>query len=121
MIRAGWMRWWPVWLALGVVACAGAAPLPAPTAVSITRVDFAAIEAKLKRNATNQLQVHSLLGAPDAVGVSVEASGARYEEWLYYLGPASAAAPRGRRSTLEIKFNRQGVVRGYRGIEPKTP
>lgn len=114
MIRVGRTRWWPVWLALGVVACAGRAPLPAPTAVAITRVDFAAIEAHLKRNTTNQLQVHSLLGAPDAVGVSVEASGARYEEWLYHLGPTKA-------STLEIKFNRQGVVRGYRWIEPKTP
>jgi len=121
MIRAGWMRWWPAWLALSVVACAGGAkPLPAPTSVAITRVDFAAIEAKLKRNTTNQLQVHSLLGAPDAVGVSVEASGARYEEWLYYLGPTNAARG-GKASTLEIKFNRQGVVRGYRWIEPKTP
>ena len=120
MIRAGWMRWWPVWLTLGVVACAGRAPLPAPTAVAITRVDFAAIEASLKRNTTNQLQVHSLLGAPDAVGVSVEASGARYEEWLYYLGQTNASRG-GKASTLEIKFNRQGVVRGYRWIEPKTP
>ena len=121
MISAGWTRWWPLCLALNVVACAGGAPLPAPTAVSIARVDFAAIEAKLTRNATNQLQVHSLLGAPDAVGVSVETNGARYEEWLYYLGPASASAPRGWRSTLEIKFNRQGVVRGYRWIEPRKP
>ena len=120
MIGAGRIRWWPVWLAFSVVACAGRAPLPAPTAVAIKRVDFAAIEAKLKRNTTNQLQVHSLLGAPDAVGVTVEASGARYEEWLYYLGPANVPA-RGKSSTLEIKFNRQGVLRGYRWIEPKTP
>jgi hypothetical protein len=120
MIYAGWVRWWPVWLALGLVACAGGASLPAPKSVSVTRVDFAAIEANLKRNTTNQLQVHSLLGAPDAVGVTVEASGARYEEWLYYLGPANVPA-RGKASTLEIKFNRQGVVRGYRWIEPKTP
>lgn len=121
MVYAERKRCWPLALALTVGACAGNnAVLPAPTAVSIVRVDFAVIESKLKRNATNQLQVHSLLGAPHAVGTLVEANGARYEEWLYYLNGSNAA---GRRvtPTLEIKFDRQGVVRGYRWIEPKAP
>ena len=119
MINAGWMRSWPLALALTAGACAGS-PMRAPTAVSIVRVDFAAIESKLKRNATNQLQVHSLLGAPHAVGTSVEASGARYEEWLYYLSESKTMGP-GVTPTLEIKFDRQGIVRGYRWIEPKAP
>lgn len=95
-------------------------PLPAPTSVTMVRVDFGLIEPKLKRNVTNQLQVHSLLGAPHAVGVTVESGGARYEEWLYYLNGANATGS-GKGTTLEIKFDRQGIVRGYRWVEPKTP
>lgn len=123
MVYMGWKWCPPVWLVLMLAACGGNPVLPAPTSVSVTRVDFAAIEAKLKRNSTNQLQVHALLGAPHAVGVSVEASGARHEEWLYYFSAANGANGAGRSATssLEIKFDRQGVVRGYRWVEPKTP
>lgn len=121
MVYAERKRCWPLALALAVSACAGNnAVLPAPTAVSIVRVDLAAIESKLKRNATNQLQVHALLGAPHAVGTSVETNGARYEEWLYYLKNSNPMGP-GVTPTLEIKFDRQGIVRGYRWIEPKAP
>lgn len=107
---------------MAVGACGGTAALPAPTSVAVARVEFAAIEAKLKRNATNQLQVHTLLGAPHAVGASVDTTGVRYEEWLYYLG--ANGAPGTRRdgaATLEIKFDRQGIVRAYRWLEPKAP
>lgn len=121
MVDAGWGRYWPLALALATGACAGNnAVLPPPAPVSAVRVDFTALESKLKRNTTNQLQVHALLGAPHAVGVAVEASGARYEEWLYYVAGTNGSA-RAASSTIEIKFDRQGVVRGYRWVEPKTP
>lgn len=111
-----------VGLALAAGACGGTAALPAPTSVAIVRVEFAAIEAKLKRNATNQLQVHTLLGAPHAVGASVDTNGVRYEEWLYYLGAnGTSSARRETAATLEIKFDRQGIVRAYRWLEPKAP
>ena len=117
----GWVRYWPLVLALTAAACAGnKAVLPAPAPVSVVRVDLTSLESKLKRNTTNQLQVHALLGAPHAVGVAVEASGARYEEWLYYVAGTNGSTGAAN-STIEIKFDRQGVVRGYRWVEPKTP
>jgi len=119
----GVWRWaGPAGLVLVLGACGGTAALPAPTSVSVARVEFAAIEAKLKRNATNQLQVHTLLGAPHAVGASVDTNGVRYEEWLYYLGANGTPGPRrDGAATLEIKFDRQGIVRAYRWLEPKAP
>lgn len=119
-------RVWRWVLSVGVVlalgGCGGTAALPVPTSVAVARVEFAAIEAKLKRNTTNQLQVHTLLGAPHAVGASVDTNGVRYEEWSYYLDPngASGGARRNGPSTLEIKFDRQGIVRAYRWMEPKA-
>lgn len=105
-------------LVLALGACGGHAALPAPTTVSIARVEFAAIEAKIKRNSTNQLQVYTLLGAPHAVGASVDTNGVRYEEWLYYFD--ANGARRNGSATLEIKFDRQGIVRAYRWMEPKA-
>jgi len=108
-------------LAVVLGACAGA-PAMSPSPPAAVRIDFAAIEAKLKRNTTNQLHVHTLLGAPHAVGASVDTTGVRYEEWLYYLGTNGAArARRDGAATLEIKFDRQGIVRAYRWLEPKAP
>ena len=54
------------------------------------------------------------LGAPTGVGVTVESSGERYQEWTYYHGegrfPGMADA---RMKVLQIKFDQRGVVRAY--------
>lgn len=116
---SGWAHWrQPLWLAVLLSACAGEAMVQSPAPEAPASVDFSAIEAKLKRNGTNQLRIHSLLGAPHAVGVAVEPNGVRYEEWVYYFNGVNGAGRLGK-STLEIKFDRQGVLRGYRWIEPQ--
>lgn len=117
---SGWAHWrQPLWLAVLLSACAGEAMVQSPAPEAPPSVDFSAIEAKLKRNGTNQLRIHSLLGAPHAVGVAVEPNGVRYEEWVYYFNGVNGAGRLGK-STLEIKFDRQGVLRAYRWLEPKS-
>lgn len=109
--------------ALVLAACAAAPtapePAPPPTAPATpasARVDLAALERKLKPQVSTQLQVHQLLGAPQAVGASVEANGVRYEEWVYYFhGANDPTTP----SRLELRFDRRGVLRGYRWYEPR--
>lgn len=96
------------------IAPASAPPPTAPAPDVSARVDLAALERKLKPQATTQLQAHQLLGAPHAVGASVEANGVRYEEWVYYFNGANETASR-----LELRFDRRGVLRGYRWHEPR--
>jgi len=76
--------------------------------------DLAAFDAKVVRGVTTQAEVRGWLGAPAGFGVSVEASGERYEEWNYYYG--SVRIPRAKDTdvkVLQIKFDERGVVRAY--------
>lgn len=76
--------------------------------------DLATFNAKVDRGATTQLQVQSWLGAPDSTGVSVETNGERYAQWTYYYGAGSLSGPTNARvKTLQIKFDRAGIVRAY--------
>jgi hypothetical protein len=76
--------------------------------------DLSAFDAKVQRGVTTQADVRGWLGAPAGVGVSVDTSGERYEEWNYYHGtvriPGSADS---HVKILQIKFDQRGVVRGY--------
>ena len=76
--------------------------------------DPSVFEAKVQRGTTKQAEVRAWLGAPAGVGISVEISGERYEQWTYYYGeghlPNLADA---RLKLLQIKFDQQGVVRSY--------
>jgi hypothetical protein len=76
--------------------------------------DLAAFEAKARRGATTQAEVRAWLGAPPGVGMSVESTGERYEQWTYYYAtgrlPGMADA---RVSILQIKFDPRGVIRAY--------
>jgi hypothetical protein len=83
--------------------------------------DLAAFDAHVQRGLTTQAEVRAWLGAPTAVGVAVESSGGRYQEWTYYHGaghlPDMADA---RLKILQIKFDQGGVVRAYNWSgEPK--
>ena len=76
--------------------------------------DLHTFESKVQRGATTQAQVRGWLGAPSGVGVAVDTGGERYEEWSYYYGEGQLPnMPDARLKILQIKFDRNGVVRGY--------
>mgnify|MGYP001574012536 CR=1 FL=1 len=76
--------------------------------------DLNIFESRVGRGVTTQAQVRGWLGAPMGTGFTVNTSGERYEEWTYYYGdghlPDMADA---RLKILQIKFDRQGITRGY--------
>jgi hypothetical protein len=76
--------------------------------------DLLTFESRVQRGVTTKTDVTAWLGPPSSTGQSVETSGERYEEWTYYQGegrlPSMADA---RLKILQIKFDQEGVVRGY--------
>jgi outer membrane protein assembly factor BamE (lipoprotein component of BamABCDE complex) len=76
--------------------------------------DLSTFESKVQRGATTQAQVRGWLGAPNGIGVAVDTGGERYQEWTYYYGEGRLPnMPDARLKILQIKFDRNGVVRGY--------
>jgi len=76
--------------------------------------DVSAFTANVKQGATTQAEVRRWMGAPSGVGVSVDTSGQRYDEWIYYYGEGSVyRSGDAKLKILQIKFDRDGVVRGY--------
>jgi hypothetical protein len=76
--------------------------------------DISTFTAKVQRGVTTQSDVKGWLGAPAGTGVSVETSGDRYDEWIYYHGAVKVPGSKDSRvRVLQIKFDRNGVVRGY--------
>ena len=96
--------------------------LPACGTVEIGRdFDLPAFDAKVQRGVTTQAEIRGWLGAASGVGLSVDASGERYEEWSYYYGQGSfPSLANARLKVLQIKFDQRGVVRAYNWSgEPK--
>jgi hypothetical protein len=76
--------------------------------------DLNAFSAKVQRGVTTQADVKTWLGAPAGTGVSVDTSGERYDEWIYYHGAVKIPGSKDSRvRLLQIKFDKGGVVRGY--------
>jgi hypothetical protein len=76
--------------------------------------DLATFQSRVQRGVSTQAEVRAWLGAPAGTGVSVEASGERYEQWNYFLGMASVqGAEPARVKLLQVKFDAQGLVRAY--------
>ena len=83
--------------------------------------DLAAFESRVQRGVSTQAEVRGWLGAPTAVGMAVESSGERYEEWAYYYGSGQLPSMSDARvKILQIKFDQRGLVRAYNWSgEPK--
>ena len=76
--------------------------------------DISTFTAKVQRGVTTQSEVKSWLGAPAGTGVSVETSGDRYDEWIYYHVAVKVPGSKDSRvRVLQIKFDKGGVVRVY--------
>jgi outer membrane protein assembly factor BamE (lipoprotein component of BamABCDE complex) len=71
-------------------------------------------ESRVERGTTTQAQVRGWLGAPAGTGMAMDTGGTRFEEWTYYYGEGQLPdMSDARLKILQIKFDRQGVVRGY--------
>jgi len=76
--------------------------------------DLDTFKTKVERGATTQTMVRSWLGSPRGTGMVVETTGNELEEWTYYFG--SGKLPdlgKTNFSMLQIRFDKEGVVRGY--------
>lgn len=76
--------------------------------------DVRAFETKVERGVSTQNQVRAWLGEPTGTGVSVDTGGERFDEWTYYFAAGKLTDMSGSRvKMLQIKFDKQGIVRGY--------
>ncbi|MDH4285266.1 MAG: outer membrane protein assembly factor BamE [Gallionellaceae bacterium] len=76
--------------------------------------DVRSFEAKIERGVTTRDQIRSWLGAPSNTGVNVDTGGDRYDEWTYYFAAGRLTETSVMRvKMLQVKFDKQGVVRGY--------
>lgn len=76
--------------------------------------DLRAFEARIERGVSTQSQVRAWLGAPAGAGVNVDTGGERFEEWTYYSASGRLPDMAGAKvKMLQIKFDQQGIVRGY--------
>ena len=76
--------------------------------------DMNTFQSQVEQGTTTRNQVRDWLGNPSGTGVSVSADGQRYDEWTYYFGEGKASAmSAAKMKILQIKFDRQGIVRSY--------
>lgn len=76
--------------------------------------DIKAFTGRVERGMTTQNQVRSWLGAPTSTGIRVETDGQRFDEWTYYFAKGNLSNVSATRlKTLQIKFDRNGIVQGY--------
>lgn len=76
--------------------------------------DLSAFDAKVQRGVTTQADVRAWLGAPSGVGVSVDSTGERLQEWTYYRGEGRLPGMKNLQlKLLQVKFDQRGVVRSY--------
>lgn len=76
--------------------------------------DLNAFASRVERGVTTQAQVQQWLGAPKGTGTVVSTGGETYEEWTYFYGYGKMGnMSHAEMKMLQIKFDRQGIVRGY--------
>ena len=76
--------------------------------------DVKAFSTRVEQGVTTQADVRSWLGEPTSVGISVATDGERFDEWDYYFAEGELAdMSTARIKILQVKFDKQGKVRGY--------
>ena len=76
--------------------------------------DLQAFEARVQHGVTTRAQVHDWLGDPKSTGISMDTNGRQFEEWTYLHGQGRLPGMKDARfKILQIKFDKEGVVRGY--------
>lgn len=76
--------------------------------------DLRSLDTKIERGITTQEQIRTWLGVPTNKGGSLDTGGERFDEWTYYFASGRLPDMSGARvKMLQIKFDKQGIVRGY--------
>ena len=76
--------------------------------------DLKIFETHVERGVSTQLQIRAWLGTPTGSGVNVDASGEKLDEWTYYFASGKINDLSGAKiKMLQIRFDQQGIVRGY--------
>jgi outer membrane protein assembly factor BamE (lipoprotein component of BamABCDE complex) len=76
--------------------------------------DVGVFAAQIKPGVTTEAQVHSWLGEPAGVGISVEPGGERMDQWNYYYAEGQMQdMSKTKMKILQIKFDKQGRVSTY--------
>ena len=76
--------------------------------------DLQTFENRVQYGVTTRAQVHEWLGDPRSTGIAVDVDGRRYNEWTYLTGAGHLPGMKDARfKVLQIKFDEQGIVRGY--------
>lgn len=76
--------------------------------------DMHSVDTRIERGITTQSQIRDRFGAPVSTGGSLDTGGERFDEWVYYFAAGKLLDLSGMRvKMLQIKFDKQGVVRGY--------
>ncbi len=95
--------------ACGLVLLSGCASFQFGSNFNLTH--FAA---NIEHGVTTQAEVQQWLGAPQNTGVVVNRDGEQLQRWLYYYGKGKLGdMGKARMKTLEVQFDRDGVVRAY--------
>ena len=103
----------PKFLAIGVITMT--CLLGACASVQLGHdFDLQTFENRAQYGVTTRTQVHEWLGDPRSTGVAVDVDGRHYEEWTYLAGTGHLPGMKDARfKILQIKFDEQGIVRGY--------
>lgn len=100
-----------IWIcvALGMTGCG-------PVQVQVGRdINLETFKNQIQRGVTSRQNIEQWLGAPQGVGLAIEADGTIFREWTYYYGDGQMPALQNARfKLLQIKFDDQGIVRAYR-------
>jgi outer membrane protein assembly factor BamE (lipoprotein component of BamABCDE complex) len=76
--------------------------------------DVGVFAAKLEQGVTTQVQVRSWLGEPTSAGISLSSDGERLDEWDYYYAEGQMSdMSSAKLKILQIKFDKEGLVRSY--------
>lgn len=107
-----------------ILLIALSATLSACATVQLGRqFDLNAFTSHVERGKTTRAQVQQWLGAPKSTGTVVNTNGETYEEWTYFYGYGKMGnMSHAEMKILQIKFDREGTVRGYNySMQAKTP
>lgn len=76
--------------------------------------DLQAFSSRVERGKTTEAQVQQWLGSPNSTGIVIETNGDKYRQWTYFFGKGKLNRMKeAKLKILQIKFDRQGIVRGY--------